>query len=380
MARFDTIVIGLGGMGSATVCELARRGQRVLGIEQFDLGHARGSSHGQSRIIRQAYFEHPDYVPLLQAAYTGWQRLAETTDLEIINLCGLVMAGKDTDAVIRGTREAAAQHGLPLEVGVASDVAERYPGLHFGDGSTVLFDPIGGYLRVENCVQAHLDESRRLGATLHAQEFTQWWDASAKGVRVVTDRASYDAKGLVICAGPWASQAVASLDLPLSVHRMVTAWFPTTRPAYARANGAPVFACQSEHGFFYSIPALDDRGVKVAGHEPGPRVSDPAEVDRNVTTEDLAPIRQFTKRHMPDLPDEPGDSNVCLYTMTPDGHFILDRHPKHDNVFFGAGFSGHGFKFCPAIGTLLADMVTGDTLSLPADFLSLGRFHENPSA
>jgi len=374
MSNYDAIVIGLGGMGSAVAWQLAQRGQRVLGLEQYALGHTRGSSHGQTRIIRQAYFEHPDYVPLLRHAYAGWQHLAAEADTELINLCGLVLAGKDDDAVIAGTRRAAEEHGLPLETVALAESGARFPGLRFEDDATLLHDPLGGYLRVEACVAAHLAGALKRGATLLADTPVLGWRPDGAGVEVTTAQARYRADRLIVCGGAWSGRLLQSLGLPLAVHRMVTAWFPTANPAHRLDQGAPVFACQTAGGFFYGFPELDERGVKIACHEPGAMVADPATVDRVVTEEDLEPLRAFARAWLPGLDLSPNEATVCLYTMTPDGHFIVDRHPEHPQVVFAAGFSGHGFKFCPAMGTILADLATAGRSELPASFLGLGRF------
>ena len=375
MSSYDVIVIGLGGMGSATAGEIARRGHTVLGLEQFAFDHTRGSSHGQSRIIRQAYFEHPDYVPLLKAAYAGWDRLAESTSEELINRCGLILSGPATGEVIAGTREAATRHQLPLEDLHRDAAQQRYPAFHFAEGDVILNEAQGGYLRVEACVAAHLAQARTHGAELHEAEPVQRWECDGAGVSVTTERGVYRASRLVLCAGSWTGPLLASLALPLEVRRVVTAWFPTSSPAYTLEKGCPVFAFQTPEGFYYGFPKLDARGVKLACHAPGLPVGDPTTVDRLVTEADVAPLQAFARQYLRDLAPVPSDSTVCLYTMSPDGHFIIDRHPEHEQVTFAAGFSGHGFKFCPAIGEILADLSTAGKSQLPHDFLGLARLH-----
>ncbi len=374
MNTYDTIVIGLGGMGSATVCELARRGHRVLGLEQYAFDHTLGSSHGQSRIIRQAYFEHPDYVPLLQAAYEGWDALSAGSATELFNRCGLLLAGPDTGEVIAGTREAASLHQLPLEELNYDTAQRRYPAFNFREGDTILNEAQGGYLRVEACVAAHLAQARHHGATLHEMEPVSDWNRDGAGVRVTTDRAVYRAARLILCAGSWTGPLLASLALPLEVRRVVTAWFPTENPAFTLEKGCPVFAFQTPDGFYYGFPELDTRGVKLACHAPGLPVADPATVDRHVTAVDVAPLQAFARQYLQGIASAPSDSTVCLYTMSPDGHFIIDRHPEQEQVTFAAGFSGHGFKFCPAIGQILADLSITGKSELPRDFLGLKRF------
>ncbi len=373
MSTYDVIVIGLGGMGSATACELARRGHTVLGLEQFSFDHTRGSSHGQSRIIRQAYFEHPDYVPLLQAAYRGWDRLAESTSDELFNQCGLLLSGPASGEVIAGTREAAALHQLPLEHLNGDFAPQRYPAFNFVDDDVILNEAQGGYLRVEACVATHLAQARQHGAELHEQEPVQHWDCDGAGVAVTTERGVYRGNRLILCAGSWTAPLLTSLALPLEVRRVVTAWFPTENPAFTLEKGCPVFAFQTPDGFYYGFPTLDARGIKLACHAPGHLVDDPTTVDRQVTEGDVAPLQRFAGAYLKGVKPEPSDSTVCLYTMSSDGHFIIDRHPAHEQVSFAAGFSGHGFKFCPAIGEILADLSTAGQSPLPCDFLGLAR-------
>lgn len=371
---YDTIIIGLGGMGAATAWHLARRGQRVLGLEQFDLVHDRGSSHGASRIIRQAYFEHPDYVPLLKRAYAYWHELGDESDVETMNLCGMFVAGRPGDDVVSGTRRAAAAHGLPLESVSADDAVARFPGLRADPDMDILFDPLGGYLCVENCVSSHLAGARSRGAELRPNEGALSWRRDGEGIRVTTARGEYSAANLVISAGPWAGSLLRELALPLSPHRVVLAWFQPTSAIHDVDRGAPVFGIQTDEGFFYGFPRMDRDGVKVALHQPGSFLPNPSEVDREVSQEDVAPIQDFAARHLMDLELGRWTGKTCIYTMTPDEHFIVDRHPEQENVFVAAGFSGHGFKFTPVIGAIMADYCIEGTTKEPAGFLGLGRF------
>lgn len=371
---YDTIVLGLGGMGAATAWHLARRGQRVLGLEQFPFGHDRGSSHGESRIIRQAYFEHPDYVPLLKRAYDYWNELDGENGFETISLCGMFMAGKSDAAVISGTRHAAATHGLPLEEVSASDARSRFPNLRADPEMDILFDPLGGYLCVENCVDGHLLGARTAGADLRHLEEVLSWRRDGDGVCVTTVKGEHRASALVICAGPWTSGLLTELHLPLAAHRVAMAWFQPETDIHDVDHGAPVFGMETDEGFFYGFPCIGRDGVKVALHQPGSLLNDPDEVDRTVSEDDVKGIQDFASRHLVDLQLDPWTGKTCIYTMTPDEHFIVDRHPHHENVFIAAGFSGHGFKFTPVIGAIMADYCISGKTEEPADFLGLGRF------
>jgi len=238
----------------------------------------------------------------------------------------------------------------------------------------ILFDPLGGYLCVENCVASHLAGARSRGAELRPNEGALSWRRDGEGIRVTTARGEYTTANLVISAGPWAGSLLRELALPLSPHRVVLAWFQPTSAIHDVDRGAPVFGIQTDDGFFYGFPRMDGDGVKAALHHPGVFLPNPSEVDRAVSPEDVAPIQDFAARHLMDLELGRWTGKTCIYTMTPDEQFIVDRHPEQDNVFIAAGFSGHGFKFTPVIGAIMADYCIDGTTKEPAGFLGLERF------
>jgi sarcosine oxidase len=370
----DIIVIGTGGVGSAALCRLARRGVRVLGIDRFPGGHDRGSSHGHSRIIRLAYFEHPDYVPLLRRTYELWAELERLQGESLLLRTGLLEVGAPTGPTIRGVLAAARQHRLVVEELSPAECRRRFPGFVVPEASAAVFEAEAGVLRVERCVLAHLEQARRSGATTVFGESVLGWSASAGGVEVTTDKNVYRAAGLVIAAGPWAGQLLGSLDIPLTVRRKHLHWYPGPAESYDAERGCPAFLYEAPVGDFYGIPAFGGYGLKAGEHSGGAVVADPLVEDRGIDLEDRCRVETFLEAHLPRLGRPASDHRTCYYTMSPDCHFVIDRHPEHANVAFAAGLSGHGFKFTGALGEALADLVTKGRTDLPIGFLGAQRF------
>jgi sarcosine oxidase len=373
MERYDAIVLGAGGIGSAVLYHLARRGVRVLGIDRFNPPHDRGSSHGQSRVIRQAYFEHPDYVPLLLESYSGWHELEQETNQKLLNQIGLIQVGPADGLVVPGVLCAAAKHNLAVEHMTAREVTRRWPGLTLPDDLHGAFEPKAGYLLVEDCVQAHLDASRASGAQLRTETEVFSWTAEPHEVRVRTTQGEFAAARLIITAGPWASRMLADANIALSVRRKSLFWFATDATEY-ELGACPVFLFELPHGVFYGFPKLDERGVKFAEHSGGRNIDDPLDVDRSIDVEEQQRLVEVLNQHLLGVSPRVTDHAVCLYTMSPDEHFIVDHHQDHANVVFAAGLSGHGFKFAPALGRALAEIALDGSTELPIDFLSRARF------
>lgn len=373
-AAYDVIVIGVGGIGSAACQQLARCGARVLGLEQFPLVHDRGSSHGQTRIIRQAYFEHPDYVPLLLRTYDLWRDLESACAKTLFHQVGLVMSGIESGETISGAKQSAELHGIPVEQLTSEQAGRRWPVMSFPKDHTIVFEPNAGLLRVEDCVRAQIDEAIRHAAEILAEERVLGWSSDGSSVVVRTDRSEYSAASLVITAGAWASQCLADLGLPLKVVRKFVGWFPIRDGRFGIDEGMPTYFFELPQGTFYGFPSLDGRSAKLAEHSGGQPVSDPGQVDRAMHESDLTRLADFIQANLPGLNTSPVQHSVCLYTLTPDQHFIIDKHPRWDNVAIAAGFSGHGFKFTPVVGQALAELVLTGTTTLPIQFLGLGRF------
>jgi sarcosine oxidase len=383
MEHFDVIVLGTGAMGTAAAAHLARRGARVCGLDRFPVAHDRGSSHGQTRLIRLAYFEHADYVPLLRRAYALWRELEETAGRPLLVESGLVLAGPPAGAAVVGTLASASIHDLAVERLLPAEAEKRWPALRIPDDWVVVHEPRGGYLFVEECVRAHAAEASRHGARFeHGVRVLGWRPVAAGGGRhivVETGRGPLAAERLVIAAGAWASDLLQLPGLPLRVLRKSLFWYdPADRVAHATGT-LPCFAFDAPAGFTYGFPALDGRGVKVAEHTGGRAVVDPLDVDRSLDTAEQARVERAIAAHLPRLGTSLAAHATCLYTMSPDGHFIVGLHPDEPAVAVAAGFSGHGFKFASVIGEALADLATEGRTSLPVGFLSPTRWGRRPA-
>jgi len=373
MKRYDAIVIGLGAMGSAAANHLARRGVRVQGLEQFDIAHDRGSSHGRTRIMRKAYFEHPDYVPLLHRVYDMWAELEAATDTALFHRVGLLLAGPPEGPVVSGVKRAASEHALTIEQLSVDDMQCRFPGFQGDANMEALFEPDAGYLEPESCVRTLAEQASVHGAEVKCGQTVTDWRARHGEVTVTTQDARYQSDSLVICGGAWSSRLLEDLGIPLEVRRKSVFWYAVNDARYRSDEGCPVFGFDTPGGFFYGFPVIDEYGMKAANHTGGEVVDDPSQVDRNSRADEEAEVRAFLDRHLPHAAPRLHGHSVCMYTITPDEHFVVDCHPQHPNVAFAAGFSGHGFKFAPVIGSALADLVCDGVTTESIGFLSARR-------
>jgi sarcosine oxidase len=374
---YDAIVVGLGGMGSATAYQLAGRGKRVLGLEKFSPAHDRGSSHGRSRIIRQAYFEDPAYVPLLLRAYELWERLERETGQELMTLTGGLMIGRREDELVSGSVKSAEEHDLPYELLDADEIRRRFPPFSPNSETLALYEEKAGFVRPEETVKAHLDRAASLGADLRFEEPVLSWGVSS-GVGVETRAGFYEAERLVISPGAWAPQLLADLELPLEVERQVMYWFePRDGLEPFRPDRFPIFIWEPDDGnMFYGFPAQDDRGVKTAFFRAGGVPTTPETIDREVHHEEIDFIRGYLAEYVPDLAGRCLDARACMYTNTPDEHFVISLHPTDPQVAVACGFSGHGYKFCSVVGEILADLATEGTTRHPIDLFSPARLRD----
>jgi sarcosine oxidase len=366
-SRADVVIVGLGAMGSQVARSLARRGRRVVGLDRFSPPHALGSSHGRSRIIREAYFEEPAYVPLVQRSYDLWTELERESGRTLLRLTGGLMAGPADGALVRGARRSAAVHDLRCEDLSAPEIRKRFPAFAPDPGMVGVFEPRAGVLFPEACIEAALQGARAAGADLRVDEETQEWEAESGGVHVRTARGSWSAGTLVIAAGAWLPRLVPGLllsgprlagGLPLTVERQVLHWFePLSDHGLLGPEACPIALWEVEGGrMFYTFPDLGD-GVKAAIHHAG-EITDTERVRREVTPEDEEAVRSLLGRLVPSAAGARRESAVCLYTNTPDRNFLIDRHPEHERVLLVSPCSGHGFKFAPVIGEIVADLVT----------------------
>ncbi len=367
-AAYDVIVVGLGGMGSAAAYHLASRGQRVLGLEKFTPAHDKGSSHGGSRIIRQSYFEDPAYVPLLLRSYALWEKLAKDSGREVYRITGGLFSGPPECLTVSGSRRAAEQWSLPHEVLDAAEVSSRFPNFTLQQGDIAIYEAMAGFARPEMTVQAHIDLAIREGATLNFGEQVREWSETTGGVRVTTDRGSYTAGQVVICPGAWAPQLLAEFDIPITIERQVLYWLDPVGGT-APFENQPIFIDENAAGMqIYGFPAIDgpSGGVKVAFFRKG-IVCTPETIDRVVHPEEIVEMRKRVSELLPALDGPCVHSATCMYSNTPDEHFVIARHPDSANVNVACGFSGHGFKFVPVVGEILADLAMTGTTDHPID-------------
>jgi sarcosine oxidase len=371
---YDVIVVGVGAMGSSACYHLARRGAGVLGLEQFDIPHALGSSHGYSRMIRMAYYEHPDYVPLLRRAYELWRELERASGQELLFEVGGIYMGPPQGHVVAGTIEAARRHGLDHEVLSNAALQSRFGQFRLPDHFTGVFEPRAGFLLPEKVIAAQAELALRGGADLRGREPVVGWDAGESGVHVRTTKGDYRADRLIFCGGPWTSRLVKDLGVELVVTRQTLGWVWPRRPELFALGAFPVWGIEAADGSLsYGFPMLPDNpGLKVARHGRG-TVADPDSVSRQITPADEAEVQDILSRALPDGRGPLLSMRVCLYTNSPDGHFIIDIHPNHPRVLLACGFSGHGFKFASVVGEVLADLALEGGTQLPAQFLGLAR-------
>jgi sarcosine oxidase len=386
----DVIVIGLGGMGSAAARHLAARGARVLGLERFGPAHDRGSSHGGSRIIRQSYFEDPAYVPLLLRAYELWDALGKDSGRDVFLRTGGVMVGRPECRTVAGSRRSAEEWGLPHEMLDAAQIRRRFPTLTPDDDEVALFESCAGLVRPEETVSGHLELARRAGADLRFEEPALSWEAlpGGRGVRVRTPGGTHTAGHLVICPGAWAPELLAGLGVPFTVERQVQYWFqphggtapfaPERHPVYIWESAADEEPGQGPGDGggtqVYGFPAIEGPagGAKVAFFRKGTECT-PWDIDRTVHPDETDAMARHMATRIPDLPGRFLRGVACMYTTTPDEHFVVAGHPRHEQTTVACGFSGHGFKFVPVIGEILADLALEGATSHPIGLFDPGR-------
>ena len=373
--HFDCAVIGTGGIGSAALYEAARRGWSVIGIDRFAPAHDRGSSHGQTRIIRQAYFEHPDYVPLVLDSYTAWAAIEQESGESLLEQTGLLQVGHPGGPVIEGVLRSSREHGLAVESLSVPQMESRFPGFRYPADSIGVYEPVAGFLRVETCVRTLIRLAVRQGAHLAEPDPVQGWQTGDDGRHRLSTRSGrvLVADRLIVTAGPWAPGLLSDHVPELRIIAKHQHWFDCHQPRLAREAGCPVFFFETDEGYFYGFPDFDGRGNKLAEHSGGHPVSDPTTVDRNPDPGDLQRVSRFLTRHL--LASHPRHSghSVCMYTMSPDEHFIVDTIDPSGTIAVACGMSGHGFKFAPVLGQALVDMLDG-RFRPDMEFLRLTRF------
>lgn len=359
---YDVIIVGIGGMGSAAAWHLARRGRRVLGLERYDIPHAMGSSHGVSRIIRLPYYEDPAYVPLLRRAYELWRESEVASGEELLVITGSIDASPEDDPLFQGALASARLHDLPHEVLTGADVNGRFPGYRLPPSHRAVFQAQGGLVASERAIVAHVRAAQAEGAEIHARERVLDWEVGAgtDGVVVTTDKGRYEAERLVLAAGAWMGELAPSLEAVAVPERQVLAWLQPRRPELFGPDRFPVFNLQVEEGRYYGLPVYEVPGFKFGRYHHRAETSSADGARREPDAEDEKLLRAFGERYFPEGSGPTMALRSCMFTNTPDEHFILDRHPEHPQVVLASPCSGHGYKFCSVVGEIIADLATGD--------------------
>ncbi len=379
---YDVIVVGIGGMGSATCWQLAQRGQRVLGLERFDIPHTMGSSHGVSRIIRLPYYEDPAYVPLLHRAYALWDAAERASGESLLVTTGSLDGGPEDDPLFQGALTSARLHGLAHEVLSGEAVNERFPGYRMPAGSRFILQAQGGLIASERAIVTHTRLAQAAGAAIHARERVLHWDASpgGEGVTVHTDRRCYQAGRLILTAGAWMSELAPVLAGLVVPERQVLAWLQPHRPELFTPSRFPVFNLQVEEGRYYGFPIYEVPGFKFGRYHHRNEVTTADALPREPDGDDEALLRTFAERYFPLGAGPTMALRTCMFTNTPDEHFVLDHHPEYKQVVLASPCSGHGYKFCSVIGEILADLATGGSQTRhEIGFLRLPRQALNPA-
>ncbi|HEY8773706.1 MAG TPA: N-methyl-L-tryptophan oxidase [Gaiellaceae bacterium] len=369
--RFDAIVVGVGGLGSAALYHLARRGRSVLGLERFDVPNELGSSHGITRIIRLAYYEDPSYVPLLRRSYELWRELETTAGEQLLHITGSLDAGPPGSFVFEGSRRSCEEHGLEHEVMGAAELERRFPAYRVPVETLALFQPDGGFLLPERCIVAHVELAQALGAVVQARERVLSWEPTDDGVRVTSDRGVYEAERLVLTTGAWLGELAG---LPVVAERQVLAWLQPLQPRLFAPERFPVFNLMVEEGRYYGFPVFGIPGFKFGRYHHLEEHGDPDALDREPRREDEEVLRAFASRYFPEGAGPTLTLKACLFENTPDEHFLLGLHPEHDQVVVAGGGSGHGFKFASVIGEIAAELALGEAPKLDIGLLRPQRF------
>jgi len=374
MMDADVVVVGVGAMGSMAAWRLAARGARVLAFDQFEPPHDRGSSHGESRIIRTAYSEGPDYVPLVLRSFALWRQLEEESGASLLTMTGDLMIGTRATSVVTGALASATAYGLAHEVLDAAEITRRYPQYRLAPGEMAVYEEDAGFLRPEDAVAAAVGQAEALGATVRRRAPVEGIAADGAGVEVVAAGRAYRARHVVVSVGSWLGRLLPGLRLPLQVERQVVAWFPVDTPDLYTPRRFPVFLWELDSGRqYYGFPSLDGATMKMAVHHEGATV-DPDTIDRTIGPGDLEPLYEHIRTRMSGVVPAAARAQVCMYTNTPDEHFLVGPPPGLPSVTVLGGYSGHGFKFAPVMGEIAADLALDGGTRHPIGLFAPDRF------
>jgi len=362
-------------MGSAAVYHLARRGLRVLGLEQFDIAHDLGSSHGVNRIFRLAYYEHPSYVPLMRRSLDLWLELERTADERLVYVTGSIDAGSAESAVFSGSLESCLIHGLEHEVLDSRQLAGRFPGYRLPEDMFGVFQPDGGFVLAEQCVVAHVKRATHHGAEVRiGEEVKGWAPTPGGGIIVTTDRGRYEAGKLIVTAGAWLGALLPSFADLAVPERQVLGWFQTLRPERFTPDRFPVFNLAADEGRYYGFPVFGVPGFKIGRYHHLEEATTPDTMNRDVDHHDEHVLRAAVSRYFPDANGPPLSLKTCMFTNSPDEHFLIDSVPGLPQIHIAGGFSGHGFKFASGVGEVLADLAESGVTVHDISMFRLSRF------
>jgi len=361
-------------MGSSTLYQLAKRGVRVLGIDRFDPPHEYGSSHGQTRTIREAYFEHPDYIPLIQRAYELWSELESASSEKLFSQTGCLMMGQPDSTVVTGAKESADTHTLPYDWLTADQIRTQYPIFNISDETVAVREPRAGILLPEKCIASYLKLARQQGAEIRTNIEVTSWNLSSGKYSVVTASGRFTADQLVVSAGAWVGRLLPDLSHLFNVDRQLLFWFePAEAPENLSKGRLPIFILEYQPDrFIYGFPDSGD-GFKVARHYQG-TTCDPDKIDRSVHQHEINEILEILRSYIPSSAGELCSTAVCMYTNTPDLHFVIDEHPQYPGLWVVSPCSGHGFKLASVIGEVVAQQVTSEKISFDLSLFKLSRF------
>jgi sarcosine oxidase len=372
---YDVIVAGVGAMGSAACWHLAQRGLKVLGLERFDLGHAMGSSHGLSRIIRLAYFEGSHYVPIVRRAHELWRETGDAAGMQLLHVTGSIDLAREGAGNVEASLQSCLDHGLSHEVLNGAEIARRFPAFNLPRDHIGLWQPDGGFVASEKAIYAHVGLAQSRGADIRTNgPLLDWSPTADGGVTVRTARGTYSAGRLVITSGGWISDAVPALASKVTTVKQAIGWFTTRRPELFRQENFPVFILEVDEGTFYGFPLYEHPGFKLGGPHFGREPLDPHDGDRTPSPRQIELIRKCLARYLPDAAGEPLTLKGCVYSVSPDEDFIIDTVPGVPQAVFASCCSGHGFKFASAIGEILADLSTSGETPFDLKPFSLARF------
>lgn len=375
MAAFDVIVVGTGAMGAAACWQLARRGQKVLALDRYDIPNAMGSSHGVNRIIRLAYFEHPAYVPILRRAYELWRETEQLAGEQLLWITGSLDIGASGSKIVEGALASCRQHGLDHEVLSAADAMARYPGYRLPENFVALHQPEGGFVASERAIVAAANLALQSGAVLRAREAVlDITPIAGGGARVRTGRGVYEAGQVIVSAGAWVGELVPGLSATAVPERQVLGWFQPKRPELFRLGAFPVSNLKGDLGHFYQFPVWNVPGFKIGLYHHLHEQGAPEQLSREPTAADEAVLRRGVAEFFPEADGDVLALRTCMFTNTPDEHFIIDRLPGFEDVIVASPCSGHGFKFASAIGEILADLATARAARFDLSLFSLSRF------